>query len=205
MRKSIYLITLLVFIAAMTITACNRPASLAPVSTFTPTAEVPFPVTTAQAMGEVLAGTQTAVALLNTPMVNTQVANTAAPVVTATPQALPSPTPGRPSSYVVQKGDHFYCLARRFNVDLNQLASLNGFASLPNTLTVGMTLKVPSSGSFPGTRSLRSHPTTYTVAGGETINAIACKFGDVSPEAILAYNNLTSASGIHSGQSLRIP
>jgi LysM repeat protein len=68
-----------------------------------------------------------------------------------------------------------------------------------------MTLKVPSSGSFPGTRSLRSHPTTYTVAGGETINAIACKFGDVSPEAILAYNNLTSASGIHSGQSLRIP
>ena len=53
-------------------------------------------------------------------------------------------------------------------------------------------MRIPQNGSgFPGDRTLRAHPTTYTVQSGDTIYSIACLFGDVDPEAIAFVNNLT--------------
>jgi LysM repeat protein len=66
-------------------------------------------------------------------------------------------------------------------------------------------LKIPTSGSFPGTRALKSHPTTYTVLTGETIYQIACRFGDVDPNVILAANGLTAGTVLTAGQVLQIP
>lgn len=202
MKKSLALLLVLATFIVL-LTACNRPASVAPVPTAT--SEVPFPVANTPITNEMIGGTQTALATQNTPVASTKEQKTSAPKATAEPKStLPLPTPGRPSTYTMIKGDHFLCLARRYNVNPNDLASLNGYNVWPNTVVIGTVLKIPSSGSFPGDRALKGHPTTYTVASGDTLNGIACKFGDVLPESILAVNGLKS-SDVKSGLKLDIP
>jgi len=69
-----------------------------------------------------------------------------------------------------------------------------------------MVLKIPQTGHpFPGSRVLRSHPTTYSVQTGDTVYSIACLFGDVSPDAIAAANGLAEPFKIASGQVINIP
>jgi LysM repeat protein len=202
MKKTLALLLVLAA-SIILLTACNRPASVAPVPTAT--SEVPFPVANTPITNEAIGGTQTALATQNPPAAPTEEKKTSEPKATAEPKAtLPLPTPGRPSTYTMKKGDHFLCLARRYNVNPNDLAAQNGYSVWPNTVVIGTVLKIPGSGSFPGDRALKGHPTTYTVVAGETINAIACKFGDVLPESILAVNGLKS-SDIKSGLKLDIP
>ncbi len=115
------------------------------------------------------------------------------------------PVGSRPASYTLQRGEFPYCIARRFDVDPAALLSLNGLSSgdlyYPN-----LTLKIPQSGSFPGTRALRNHPATYTVTGSdETVYSVACSFGDVDPGAIAQANNLSSSAALTPGQQLSIP
>jgi LysM repeat protein len=118
---------------------------------------------------------------------------------------VPSPTPGIPASWTLQKGEHPYCIARRFNVNPDEMLRLNGL-SANSTFFGGMVLKIPQTGNpFPANRSLRAHPTTYTVASGDTIYSIACLFGEVDPYAIAAANGLSSPYTLTAGQSLHIP
>lgn len=127
------------------------------------------------------------------------------PTPTATVIVAPSPTPGLPATYTLQKGEFPYCIARRFNVDPAELLRINGMTS-GSIYYAGMTLKIPQSGRpFPGNRSLRPHPTTYTVQAGDTIYSIACLFGDVSPEAIAYVNGLTPPYRLTPGMVLNIP
>ena len=59
---------------------------------------------------------------------------------------------------------------------------------------------------FPGTRALRNHPATYTVAASdETVYSIACLFGDVDPSAIAQANNISPGAALSAGQQLSIP
>jgi hypothetical protein len=84
---------------------------------------------------------------------------------------------------------------------------LNGYLSFPNTLSVGQVLALPSSGVWPtslGPRQLLSHPTNYTPTTIETVNLIACKYGDVYPEGIKAVNGLSSDQ-ILAGRTVKIP
>jgi LysM repeat protein len=127
-----------------------------------------------------------------------------------TPSATqPAPTviTNRPGSYTLQKGEFPYCIARRFNIDPAELLSLNSLSSgdiyYPN-----LTLNIPQSGKpFPGTRALRSHPDTYTVADASlTLYSIACAYGDVDPAAIVQANpGLSLASALTVGQKINIP
>ena len=121
----------------------------------------------------------------------------------------PTPTlmpPGsRPASYTLQKGEFPYCLARRFNVDPDALLSLNGIGS-GELVYPGTVLKIPQSGSFPGTRALHTHPTTYTVsASDDTLYGVACYFGDVDPAQIAQANGISLSASLSSGQQLQIP
>jgi LysM repeat protein len=43
------------------------------------------------------------------------------------------------------------------------------------------------------------------VSSGETIYSIACYYGDVSPEAIIALNGLEEPYKLTAGQKLNIP
>ncbi len=128
---------------------------------------------------------------------------TKAPAATAIP--VPAATAGIPKTYTLQKGEFPFCIARRFNVNVGELLNASGLnmSSKPPT---GYVLHIPQTGNpFDGNRALRSHPDTYTAGSGDTLNSIACLYGDVSPDAIATANGLKSPYSLTSGQTLQIP
>lgn len=129
------------------------------------------------------------------------------PTVTGAVSTLlaPTSTPGIPDTYTLQKGEFPYCIARRFDVDLDELLTLN---SLPKVglYPEGLVLKIPKTGNpFGEPRALKPHPTTYTVAVGDTIYSVACAFGDVDPIYLAAYNSIMSPYILTTGTILNIP
>ena len=115
------------------------------------------------------------------------------------------PVGSRPATYTLQQGEFVFCIARRFDVDPDQILSLSGLSD-SQTVYPGTVLKIPQSGSFPGSRALRNHPATYTVASsGETIYGVACQFGDVDPAAIAQVNGISPGTALTAGKQLSIP
>ncbi len=118
-----------------------------------------------------------------------------------------TPVVERPQTYTLQHGEWPICIARRFNLDIGTFFAQNGL-NMNSKPAAGTVLNIPQSGSWNpsyGSQSYNPHPTTYTVQSGDTVNSIACHFGDVTPEAILAVNNLSSPSDIKPGMTLQIP
>lgn len=125
---------------------------------------------------------------------------------TATPEpTIIVPTVTRPAEYTLQEGEFPFCIARRFDLDPAALLGLNNLG--PNDLLEpGTTLQIPQTGTWTGDGRVRNpHPTTHTVVAGETIHSIACFYGDVSPEAIIAVNQLEEPYTLTAGQTLSIP
>jgi len=110
-----------------------------------------------------------------------------------------------PKNYTLQSGEFPYCIARRFNIDVTSLLNANGLG-VNSSVYPGTTLIIPrDAASFAGTRALRAHPTDYTVQYNDTVNSIACYFGDVDPRAIEAVNGLTGDYSLSQGQVIKIP
>jgi LysM repeat protein len=123
---------------------------------------------------------------------------TPTPSLTLTPAAIPT-------SYTIHEGEYPYCVARRFNVNPDELLSLNGLSRY-HKVSTGTVLQIPQTGhTFPGTRALHPHPTTYTVKSGDTIYIVACYYGDVDPMAIATANSLVAPYSLTVGQTLQIP
>jgi LysM repeat protein len=231
MKQYTKLCLLVLLALLLTLTACQRPASRPPVATPTTSGEVPFPFETTDPVSAIR--TQTAVAqnplVQPTNTVGVQVATATAepegaageqpaaeqPAPAATQpdpeagggQAAAIPEVTRPETYTLQRGEWPICIARRYNLELSSFLAANGM-NMNSKPAAGTVLRIPSSGSWSanhGQRSLRSHPTTYTVAGGDSIYSIACHYGDVAPEQILAANNLSNASEISAGMQIQIP
>ena len=213
--------------------ACERPASTPPTDeATTPTlvGEFPIPGVTDDVMGQLESfATQTAQAqLVGTPQSSPAAPSptegappaespettpdtsepTSAPEEVApesTPLPVPTATPGLPETYALQKGEFPYCIARRFDVNPNELLRESGLAG-GGTFSTGTMLVIPKSGrDFPGNRTLKAHPTTVTVKTDDNIYSIACEFGDVDPYAIAAANGLSEPYKISAGQTLHIP
>lgn len=139
---------------------------------------------------------------------NTPPLSSASP--TATLQAsAPTEIINAPGTYTLQKGEHPYCIARRFNVNPDELLAASGLTrDQAYSLSTGTTLRIPDTGNpFPGTRALRSHPDTYTVADATmSVYGVACAYGDVSPDAIVSANpGLSLSSPLTVGQQISIP
>jgi LysM repeat protein len=112
---------------------------------------------------------------------------------------------GPPASYTLAKGEYPFCIARRFNVDINELLSINGLTTSSLTYA-GQVLKIPQTGhTFVGERALKPHPDYYKIQPNDTLNTIACSYGDVSPDMIALQNGLTSYTGLPDGEVLTIP
>ncbi len=111
-----------------------------------------------------------------------------------------------PDTYTLQSGEFPFCIARRFDIAPESLLAVNGLSSSSVTYP-GTVLKIPKDAPHYnlGNRALRQHPTTYTVQPGDTVNSIACLFGDVDPRAIEAVNGLKGAYTLNVGQTLQIP
>lgn len=231
MKKYGFLIILLML--AGLLTACTRSASEAPALpqvTAAPTSEGAQPGESDQMAILQTYATQTAMAESGMPQATAETPATPSdstptgetpintpesglPTLTPAP-VLPTNTPAPvgnvpsitvPGTYTLQQGEFPYCIARRFNINPDELLSLNGLTD-GGTYQPGLTLKIPQTGNpFPGSRALRAHPTTYTVGINDTIHRIACAFGDVSPEQIAAANGLASPYTLQVGQVLNIP
>lgn len=166
-----------------------------------PTAEGETPEETPIPVAEV-----TVTATLEPSVAPTITAKTQMPAVSVTPMLpIPTSTPGTPKSYVLQTGEYVYCVARRFNVNPEQLLAANGL-TYSSTVFKGMKLTIPQNADpFPGKRSLRNHPAWYEVKKGETVYSIACTFGDVQPYAIIYANQLSEPYAVQAGDVLYIP
>lgn len=123
--------------------------------------------------------------------------------------------------YTVQPGDWIFKIARDYGIDPQAIIDANDLAS-PNSLEVGMVLKIPVSGEVPveateepedgegegevdeGDATSVAGTTTHVVQPGEWIWQIARVYG-VDPQDIIDINNLTSPATIYPGQELIIP
>jgi LysM repeat protein len=217
-----FIIILLIGIFVFGLTSCKLPASKGPESA-NPTSEgFPVPGETQQTSGGIdntTYATQTAQAVppveipsqippQNPTQVSAYPAPTNVPEVpapTTTPVTYVQPTPGGPpSTYTLAEGEFPFCIARRFNVNQNELLTLNGL-TVDTLVGPGQELQIPQTGNpFDGTRALHDHPTTYKIQTGDTLNIIACYFGDVSPDMIALQNNL-STTDLPPGEVLIIP
>ena len=218
-------------LVAVLISACEQPYSTPPVATLTPidsnslfTTQLPSEPGNMSDVEN--ATTQTAVALTQTP---SSVDITPASVVTATPtpiielnptatatQAVVNNAPTStsvPSSsgteWILKDGEFPFCIARRYNVDPQDLIAVSGLTS-PDIYYEGQRLIIPQNSTWPasaGPRSLRNHPDTYTVTGTSdtTVYGVACKYGDVDPAAIAQANGISVGTTLTVGQQLSVP
>ena len=219
MSKKAIIIVALVITATLLFTACERSAS--PPVLATPTTggstALPTGISLVQAWGTstaVYMQTAQAQGLISPTPTQTPDPNQVPPTGVATATlapgvtpviVVPTATPGRPATYTLQSGEFPYCIARRFNVNPDDLLALNGLSSSGQGLQPGLQLRIPSTGSFPGGRALHSHPTQYTVSVDDTIYKIACYFGDIDPTSIAAANGLSLSSPLTTGRTLSIP
>ncbi len=141
-----------------------------------------------------------------------------------TPAAAVTPTPPAPQqvvvspaapgtgttgvayfTYTVQAGDTLAQIAARFNVSQEAIVQLNGLTD-PNVLTVGQQLKIPGAPPADAGTTTSTSPTTsiYVVQAGDTLNAIARRFGTTVAE-LMRLNNLTNPDRIVVGQKLVVP
>ena len=135
---------------------------------------------------------------------NTNAAATSIPAATSSGPAATAPSLSG-DVYTLQDGEWPYCIARRYNVDPDAMLQASGLTS-PDIYYPGLKLVLPKSTTFPGPRVLIAHPASYTVASGdETVYSIACKYGDVDPNAIATANGLAASAKLTVGQVLQIP
>lgn len=105
---------------------------------------------------------------------------------------LPGSSATSTDTYTVKSGDTLYAIANKYNTTVDALKSLNNLTS--NTLSIGQTLKIPSSSS---------DNVVYTVKSGDTLYGIAEEFGTTVAE-LTKLNNLSTTT-LSIGQKLLLP
>ncbi|WP_217184338.1 LysM peptidoglycan-binding domain-containing protein [Streptomyces sp. AC495_CC817] len=114
------------------------------------------------------------------------------------------PTASAPADYTVQPGDTVYDIAQHFGLRTADVLSRNGLTS-QSVIHPGQTLVLTGPASTPSAAPVAAAlaATTHTVAAGDTVFAIAKKYG-VTVDAVLSANGLTRASVIYPGQTLAV-
>lgn len=123
----------------------------------------------------------------------------APPPVSPAPPAAP-PIPPNPVYHVVQWGENLTRIAMRYGTTVWAIARANGIWNI-NYIRAGQVLLIPVSGPppapWPG-------PRIYVVQRGDTLSAIAWRFG-TTVWAIVQANGLWNPNLIYVGQTLIIP
>jgi LysM repeat protein len=127
----------------------------------------------------------------------------------APPAATPSGAGGR---YTVVRGDTISAIAARFGVTTQAVLSANGLG-WSSIIYPGQTITIPAGGTPAAANSATapaapaaypSTGTSYTIVAGDTLSAIAGRFGTTTA-AIMAANGMGSSTIIYSGRTLVIP
>ena len=98
-------------------------------------------------------------------------------------------------TYLVQKGDSLWSIAKRFNVGINEIKSANNLSS--NLISVGQKLIIP--GAAPSNQT----NVTYVVQKGDSLWSIANAYATTIDE-LVNLNDLVT-NNIYVGQILQIP
>lgn len=117
-------------------------------------------------------------------------------------------------THVVSSGETLAGIARKYNLQLNYLAELNGLSRTSNVM-VGQRLKIEGEVAAKtsdaiqfskpsATLSSKKNTEAYTVKAGESLNAIASRNG-LTVKELADLNGLTIKSNLQRGQSLQIP
>ena len=101
-------------------------------------------------------------------------------------------------SHTVIAGDTLSGISAVYSVTVDALAELNGIAN-PNIIFPGDVLRIPGLSEEP-----RTEPGLYVVQAGDTLSAIAEKYG-VTVAAIQEANDLGASDLIFTGEKLVIP
>ena len=112
---------------------------------------------------------------------------------------IPCGTCGGPvvgGTYIVQRGDTLFSIARRYGTTVSALAAANGIWN-PSLIYVGQRLWVGGGGWTP------APSTVYIVRPGDTLYSIARRFG-TTVSALAAANGIWNPSLIYVGQRIRI-
>jgi LysM repeat protein len=142
---------------------------------------------------------------------------TSTPSGLITPTALANPNAsGDGCTYTVQTGNTLFRIALSNNITLEQLRDANP-ALRGDLIQPGQTLTIPGCGAgldaggnpvptstLAATATAVEAQTTHTVAAGETLIAIARRYG-VTVQAIVSANNLQNPNLLTPGQTLIIP
>ncbi len=121
------------------------------------------------------------------------------------PTGAASPPPATAGTHIVQPGENLFRIALRYGLTTQALAAANGIVN-PNRIYSGQRLVIPGQGTTTPAPPPAPAPTftSYTVQRGDTLSAIAMRYG-VSMWALAAANNIGNPSRIYVGQVLRIP
>jgi LysM repeat protein len=120
-----------------------------------------------------------------------------------TPTSVPTSSPSS-GVHIVQRGENLFRIALRYGLTTQALAAANGIAN-PNRVYVGQRLVIPGSGTAPAPApDPAPSGQTYTVRRGDTLSAIALRYG-VSMWALAQANGISNPSLIYVGQVLQIP
>jgi membrane-bound lytic murein transglycosylase D len=109
-------------------------------------------------------------------------------------------------SYTVRTGDTLSGIARMFGTSIAELAAINQLRNR-NQLRVGQLLILPSEGRVPDVvvngAPVVQIPTSYVVRRGDTVAAIANRFG-LNVSVLIAQNGLDNEATIYVGQLLNL-
>nr|WP_038469696.1 N-acetylmuramoyl-L-alanine amidase AmiB [Candidatus Sodalis pierantonius] len=114
-------------------------------------------------------------------------------------------TPAAAGRHVVKRGETLSSIARQYGVSMEAIRTLNKLKK--EGVWVGQRLRIPAGGSAqaapPPAAAPKGGPRRHQVARGDTLTAIAARYG-VSVSAIKRANNMTS-NNVMLGQTLTIP
>lgn len=110
-------------------------------------------------------------------------------------------------TYTVKAGDTLSAIASRYSTSSSTLASLNSLSN-PNLIYVGQVLKVSSNASTSSSTSSSANNTvttasSYTVKAGDTLSAIAAKYG-TTYQALASANSISNPNDIYVGQVIKV-
>lgn len=116
----------------------------------------------------------------------------------STPVSKPVTSTNSTVTYTVKKGDTLSAIAKKYNTTYQKIASDNGIKN-PNLIRIGQVLKINTNQKNTSTSSI----TYYTVKKGDTLSAIAKKYG-TSVNNIVKLNNIKNPNLIYPNQKIRV-